>query len=322
MGDYYLGFDIGGTQLKGGAIDLSGRLLRCENGETGPRAGREAILESLLQLARTQLRELNWASCGGLGVALPGFVEPAFGARSLPGKLPGLEGFPLRETLERELRLPVRCVNDAAAATLAEWRFGAAAGFDNAVVLTLGTGVGSGVVMNGRMLENAHLGTGGGIGQFTIQTGGRLCLCGNRGCAETLVSAEAVALRLRDHLGRGVASRLSARYFENPAAITFRSAIEGADLGDSVCREVLDEFIRDLGATIVTAIHAYNPSLVVIGGGPMAAADRFLPAVQAYVDRHRWVYPMDREIPVRPALHGTYAGVVGAAASAILGAGG
>lgn len=315
---YLLGFDVGGSRLKGGVVDPAGGLSRPTAQQTGPAAHADQLVGAILDQARAFRSELAEASCRGVGVALPGFVEPTFGARHLPGKLPGMERFPLREVLERELDVPVRCLGDGAAAALAEWRVGSGAGEDDVVVITLGTGVGSGVVMNGRLLANRHLGTGGSVGQFTIQADGQLCLCGNRGCAETLISATAIEGRLRDHLARGVRSSLSLQYAERPDSINFESLIHGAQSGDRLCLDVLAGFVRHLGATIVSAVHAYNPSVVVLSGGPMESADHFLPAVQAYVDEHRWIYPADRPLPVRSGRLGLYAGVIGAALYAAL----
>jgi glucokinase len=309
---YYLGFDIGGTRLKSGVVTASGTV-------SGPcvldteHLRFEWILERVLDQARTHIAEFGESGLRGVGVALPGIVQSDFGSRNLPGKVLGIENFPLRDTLEREFGVPVRCVNDGNAATLAEWRFGAAQGYDDVVGFTLGTGVGGGVVMNGRLLENAHFGVVS-LGHFTIQAGGKLCLCGNKGCAETLVSADAVASRLRDYLGRSVPSVLNEAYFRDPASITFRSLIEGIEQGDRVCLEVLEDFRRDLGALVVTAIHAYNASAVVLAGGPLAAADHFLPQVRAYVDRYAFVFPKDRRVPVLRAREENYAGVLGAVA--------
>jgi glucokinase len=309
---YLIGVDIGGTYLKTGLVRLDGAVDRPTQDNT-PEAG----FDDVLPLQREHVTE-HLAAGGegalGIGVAMPGIVDAAFGSRRLPGKVLGIEDFPLRATLEADFGLPVRCTNDGAAATLAEWRFGAARGLDDVVGLTLGTGVGSGVVVGGRPLETANLGNGISIGHFTIQTGGRLCLCGNRGCAETLVSANAVAGRLRDALTRLVPSVLSNDFARDPASITFRSLLDGVRAGDQVCHEILDEFVRDLGATIVTAIHAYNPSVVVLAGGAMAGAELFLQDVQAYVNRCAFVYPKDRIVEIRRARLEAHAGVLGAAA--------
>ncbi len=309
---YLVGVDIGGTRTKTGVVDLDGGVARETIDETA-----RAPFDEILPLVREHVGAHLAArgdGCLGIGVALPGIVETGFGSRYLPGKVLGIEGFPLRQTLEEAFGLPVRCVNDGEAATLAEWRFGAARGADNVVGLTLGTGVGSGVVLNGRPLATGNLGNGISVGHFTIHTGGKLCLCGNRGCAETLVSAAAVTGKLRDALTRKVPSVLAETFREDPRSITFQSLADGVRAGDPVCREILDEFVRDLGATIVTAIHAYNPTVVVLAGGPMAAAELFLADVQAYVNRYAFIFPKGRIVELRRARDEAHAGVLGAAA--------
>lgn len=310
---YWLGFDIGGTRLKSGVVRADGTVEQATMVRTA-NLDFPAVFEAIRSATRTAVEASGRTSLRGVGVALPGIVESTFGSRYLPGKVLGIEGFPLRRSLEDEFAVPVRCINDGAAATLAEWRFGAAQGVDNVVGLTLGTGVGSGVVVNGRPFETANLGNGISVGHFTIDTGGNLCLCGNRGCAETLVSAAAVAGRLREALTRHVPSSLAEQFSQDPASITFESLIAGLDVGDRLCREILVRFVRDLGATIVTAIHAYNPSVVVLAGGPLDQAHHFLPDVQAYVDRYAFIVPKGRQVEIRRARLGNHAGVVGAVA--------
>jgi glucokinase len=310
---YLIGFDIGGTRLKSGVVRVDGTVERATLEDTSRGGFGDVVLPLLRSHAREHI-EATGAGCAGIGIALPGLVETGFGSRYLPGKVLGIEGFPLRETLEAEFGVPVRCVNDGAAATLAEWRFGAARGVDDVVGLTLGTGVGSGVVVAGRPFETSNLANGVSVGHFTIDTGGRLCLCGNRGCAETLVSANAVAGRLRDALSRKVPSVLADRFREDPHAIGFPALVEGVRGGDRICLEILAEFVRDLGATIVTAIHAYNPTVVVLAGGPLSAADLFLADVQAYVDEYAFIFPKGRVVELRVAELEAHAGVLGAAA--------
>ena len=308
---YLVGVDIGGTRLKTGLVRLDGRVERATVDDTsGERF--EAVMARIREHVSAHLDAAGDGALG-LGVALPGIVEDGFGSRYLPGKVLGIEGFALRSELETAFGLPVRCINDGAAATLAEWRFGAARGFDDVVGLTLGTGVGSGVVVGGRPYQTANLGNGVSVGHFTIQTGGRTCLCGNRGCAETLVSANAVAGRLREALTRLVPSVLADEFARDPGSITFHSLATGVRAGDRLCREILDDFVRDLGATIVTAIHAYNPTVVILAGGPMAASDLFLDDVQAYVDRYAFIFPKGRRVEIGRASLEEHAGVLGAA---------
>lgn len=309
---FLIGVDIGGTRLKTGLVRRDGTVERPTVDAT---AGLPfpAVLDLIVNRVEAHI-EAGGRAPLGLGIALPGIVEPGFGSRYLPGKVLGIEDFPLRDELSRRFGTPVRCANDGTAATLAEWRFGAARGIDDVVGLTLGTGLGSGVIIGGRLLQTANLGTGLSIGHFTIQTGGRLCLCGNRGCAESLVSANAVTGRLRDALTRLVPSSLAEQFARDPASITFESLVAGVRSGDRVCVEILADFVRDLGTTIVTAIHAYNPTVVVLGGGPMGASDLFLHKVQAYVDEHTFIFPKGRVVEIRRARLEGHAGVLGAAA--------
>ena len=310
---YLIGFDIGGTRLKSGVVRADGSVERPTLEDTSRGGFEDLVLPALRQHTRAHLTACG-DGCLGIGIALPGIVETAFGSRYLPGKVLGIEAYPLRETLEAEFGLPVRCVNDGAAATLAEWRFGAARGLDDVVGITLGTGVGSGVVVGGKPFETSNLGNGVSVGHFTVQADGRLCLCGNRGCAETLVSANAVAARLRDALTRKVPSILADRFRDDPHSIGFPALVEGVRAGDRICREILADFVRDLGATVVTAIHAYNPTVVVLAGGPMSAADLFLADVQAYVDEYAFIFPKGRTVTLRTAQLEDHAGVLGAAA--------
>jgi glucokinase len=311
--DWWLGFDIGGTRTKVGVVSPDGTVRQAQvlDTEHQPFA---TIWERLLAGIDEAVTREGRGGLRGVGIAAPGVVEATFGVRNLPGKVPGIEGFPLRERLEARLGIPVRCVNDGAAATLAEWRFGAARGFEDVVGLTLGTGLGAGVILGGRPLASRHLAAAVSFGHATIEVGGRTCLCGNIGCAETLVSANAVVGRMRDYVARKVPSTMTAAHEQDPGRITFRTLVDGVEAGDRAATEILARFCRDLGATIVTAIHAYDPEVVVLAGGPMAQADHFLPTVQGYVDRYAFRYPKDRIIPILRAERSDHAGVLGAVA--------
>jgi glucokinase len=315
---FAIGFDIGGSRVKLGVLSGNGGLRDGATRPIGPSTSVSALTATIERETVRLLGRHGDADCAGVGIGLPGIVESGFGARHLPGKLPGLEGHPLRQDLEARVGLPVSCLNDGAAATLGEWRYGRGVGVQDLVMLTLGTGVGSGVVMNGHLLTNRHLGTGGGVGHFTLEVGGRRCLCGNRGCPETRVSAPAVTAAAADHLRRGVGSSLAQAFRQDPGSVGFSALVAAALDGDSLSRELMADFARDLGATVVSAIAAYNPEVVIIGGGMAAAAEAYLPAVQAYVDEHAWVYPPSRRIEVRRASLGEYSGVMGAAADALV----
>jgi glucokinase len=313
VSEWWLGFDVGGTRIKSGVVAPDGTVSRPHMAETDLQPF-ETVWQTMLDYADAALAELGADGLRGVGIAAPGIVDPAFGVRNLPGKVPGIEDFPLRERLEARLGVPVRCVNDGAAATLAEWRFGAARGHDDVVGLTIGTGLGAGVIIGGRLLVSGNLGAGVSFGHATVDVSGRTCLCGNIGCAESLVSANAVVGRMRDYVTRKVPSSITTAYAHDPGAITFRALIDGVEAGDRIAGEIMAEFCRDLGATIVTAVHAYDPEVVVLAGGPLAAAEHFLPRVEAYVDRYAFRYPKGRRIPILRAERSDHAGVLGAVA--------
>ncbi len=309
---WWLGFDIGGTRTKMGVVDAAGDVHRSRLEETGQEPF-EAVWERMLAYA-DEVMEVTGPGLQGVGVAAPGLVDPMFGVRNLPGKVPGIEDFPLRDRLEQRLGVPARCINDGGAATIAEWRFGVARGQQDVVGFTIGTGLGAGVIIGGNLLRTRHLAGGGSFGHATIESGGRTCLCGNIGCAETLVSANAVVGQMRDYVARRVPSTITDAHWQDPAGITFRSLVEGLKADDRVAQEIMARFCRDLGAVIVTAIHAYDPEVVVLAGGPIAQADHFLPAVQAYVDRYAFRWPKERIIPILRAERSDHAGVLGAVA--------
>lgn len=315
MSEWLLGFDIGGTRLKAAVVTRDGQVLDERVVETA-RQSFDVVLDVLLGLGHDYIRGLGTRPAA-VGVALPGIVEADFGCRYLPGKVVGVQGFPLCQNLREEFGTPVRCTNDGEAAVLAEWRFGAARGYADVAGVTLGTGIGTGVILNGRPMANRNLGTGACLGHLTIRSDGKRCLCGNRGCAETLISASAVTGRLVEALTRSVPSVLSPAFNKDPSSISFRSLLEGVEQSDPLCIEILEDFRQDLGAHVVSIIHAVNPSIVVLAGGPVAAAQHFLPHVQAHVDRHAFVYPRDRRVPIVRAYHTDHAGVLGAAAVAM-----
>ena len=310
--DLAIGLDVGGTRVKAVGIDRTGSVLSSAVVAVPP--GVEGLLAHVVATVNGLC--LRFGPATSLGIALPGLVDPRFGARSLPGKLPGLEGFALVESLQRALEIPVACLNDGAAATYGEWRYGAGTGLSDVVVLTLGTGVGSGVVVNGGLFANAHLGAGGGLGHLTMDPEGPRCLCGNRGCAETRISATAMINALRDHVSRGVPSVLAEPVLTRPGEVRFENLVAAATAGDLLASELMERFIRDLGATVVSAVHAFNPSAVVLVGGMTAEAAAFLPQVQAYVSAYAWRYPRNRDIPVLVGALADLAGAIGVAAYA------
>ena len=300
-----LAFDLGGTRIKAGIIrgaTVSLLLIEATND------GRDSadVLAGLLRLGRRLGDEHDVAA---VGLSVKGIVDAERGViLDVKERLVGLIGRPLAVIVARELGRPVVVENDARMYALGEWRHGAGRGRDNMVCLTLGTGVGSGVIVGGHLLRGPR-GVGGILaGHVAVQIDGPVCTCGNVGCLEALIGTAGFLRLAGEALAR------------DPAPSALRQAplmpqriLEAAAAGDGPAHALVQRFVTYLGAGIVTAIHAYDPDVVVLGGGVMRSFAPFLPDVQAYVDAHAWTVPRGR-VRVVPAALGDAAALIGVAA--------
>ncbi len=313
MSDYVLAFDVGGTRLKSGAVSRTGKLLASSIAASGGDRGPEALLAALVTEAVRMKRRMK-GPFRAVGIGLPGAIRPDLGLVLLPGRHRDLENFPLVPRLYRALRVPVIADNDARLALIAEWKFGLARGRTWALSITLGTGVGSGVLLDGRVLRDPHLQFGTQASHMVIQAaGGRLCLTGARGTAEMLCSATALASQVRDGLGRGIVSVLSDR---DPATIDFKAVMEGVAKKDPLCLDELRVWTQNLGWFLVSAIHAYSPEIVILSGGATHGAKHFLKPLREHVNRHLFRWPRGEGVPIVLSKMQDHAGVLGAAALA------
>lgn len=263
MLEYSIGVDLGGTNLRAAAIDRSGRLMDRVSGRTHLSAGREAIVGDIAG-SIGQLREL----CGrenltGIGVAVPGFIRMKEGVIANSNNLACLEGFPIRDELEGMLGAPVIIENDANAAALGEkWR-GAGHEVDDLVLLTLGTGVGGGIICEGRILHG-YLGMAGELGHITVVDNGNPCGCGNRGCLEKHASATAV-LGMARMLGLPVESA--------------KDVFDLAQQGNPRAKAIFDSVGTSLGIALAMLVNSFNFPLYLVGGGVVAGWDAFAPCM-------------------------------------------
>src|SRR5215472_12230485 len=207
MADYTIGMDLGGTNLRAAAIDKAGRMLDKISGATNFAEGRDAVLGDIVA-AISKLREKHGAvGLGGIGVGVPGFIRMKEGLITNSNNLPYLEGVPIRDEISRRLGTLVILENDANAAALGEKWMGAGRDVDDLVLLTLGTGIGGGIIANGRVLRG-FVGMAGELGHITVSPNGNPCGCGNQGCVEKHASATAVAAMARlMQLGHDVGSK-------------------------------------------------------------------------------------------------------------------
>jgi glucokinase len=312
--DYYLGIDWGGTRIKLGAVTPDARFLAQDIFESPKSAEIGAVVDGLIAKTETFIKKIGRTPLG-IGLGLTGPVNPELGVMLLPGKLKGLEKFPIVPRFAEHFQLPVRAANDGVLALYAEKFAGQAKDVDWAVTVTIGTGVGSGVMLDGKILDDPRFMFGGQLGHFVINTANdQLCLVGARGTAEMSCSATALALAVRSGLQRGIPSTLTEKYFADAHAIDFRAVIEeGVAKNDALCLDELRRWTRNLGWLLVNAVHAYSPQKIILSGGATLAAKFFLADVQAHVNAHIFRYPPGAGVRVVVSEIAEHAGVLGAA---------
>lgn len=280
-----LAFDIGGTRIKAGIV--RGNVV--SNLTIEALASKEGTSDVLSQLVRIGKDLIAGREVFAVGMSVKGIIDPQRGViLSVYEALTASVGAPIGERLTREFGVPVRLENDARMYTLGELLYGAGRTATNMICLTLGTGVGCGVALGRRVLRGPHGLSGILGGHITVQTDGPRCTCGNIGCLEALIGTAALIHEATEALAQGRRSILR----ETPlSSLSPQHIFAASAAGDGLAQEIVQRFAQHLGAGVVSLVHAHDPDLVVLGGGMAAAAEQFLPEVQAYVHRHTWTLP-------------------------------
>lgn len=310
---YFLGVDWGGTRIKLGAVSADGALLRHETLESTLAGDVEQQYSLIVKHLHQMAAELGRPD--GIGLALTGPTAPERGVVLLPGKIKGMEGFPIVPRLAEEFGVPVRADNDGRAAMFAEKYVGHARDKRWAVTLTIGTGIGSGVMLDRVILCDPHLQFGTQIGHLVLDyTNDQLCLTGARGTAEMLCSATSLVLSVRSGLQRGIPSVLTERYLKDPRSVDFRAIFdEGVAKGDLLCADELRRWTLRLGWLLVNVAHAYAPEVIILAGGAAGAAAWFIDDLRRHVAAHIFRYLPNDPVPILTSTLGDHIGVIGAA---------
>ena len=311
-----LGIDIGGTEIKAGRVDEAGQIA------ASARAATPSNLDAMRQALLSLVREL--ASSGpppaGVGVGCKGIVNPETTlVEVLPGTVSFLEGQVLRDLIAPALPsgTAVAADNDARAAMAGEMKWGAARGRANALMLTLGTGLGGAVVAENRLLRGTT-GVAGHLGHITVDPDGPSCICGNHGCLETFFSARAIEAEAFAIAHRGCASRLTTLFRQDASALNCEAVFQAARDGDELAQRIVGRATRALGAALAGLLHVFDPEVVILGGSIADAGDPLFDALKLET-AWRTRRLLRREVPiVRPRVTGE-AGIIGAAALVLAG---
>jgi glucokinase len=317
---WVIGVDLGGTNIVVGVLPIDGgdgEVLGIRSVPTEAHRGAKFVVDRIVGLIEESKRTVLAESGGqvgdfaGVGIGSPGPLDRDSGTVINTPNL-GWRNFPLRDLITKAVGLPATLDNDANCATYGEWWLGAGRNVDTLVGLTLGTGIGGGIVLNGEIFHGVS-DAAGEIGHMTIDSTGRKCKCGNYGCLEAYASGPAIALRAVEGIEAGAESLLPALVdgrFEN---ITAATVYEAVILGDPYANEVMRETAKLLGAGIANIINVLNPEMVVISGGVTRAGDHLFVPLRAEVRRRAFKSAEEACQIVSGRLPGT-AGVIGAAA--------
>lgn len=302
-----IGVDLGGTKLATGVVDSHQNILHTSR-ESSTGRSEDEVVRAIEQELREAMRARPQVIGAGLGV--PCTIDRERGVAINAVNLE-ITDVPIRDLMRERLRIPVFIDNDANCAALAEHRFGAAKGARNAILLTVGTGIGGGIIIN-RELYRGTTGAAAELGHIVVEENGPPCqgTCPNRGCVETLASGTALAREGTAAAGRNPESALFRALQEG--GISGRVVTEAALAGDAVAREVVAEAGRHLGVAIASLVNVFDPDVVVVGGGVTAGAGELLVEPAREEMRRRALPPMNRT-PVTPAALGSDAGMIGAA---------
>jgi glucokinase len=316
---YIVGVDLGGTNIVVGAMPFDGTAeLGMRSLPTKSEEGADAVVDRIGTMVEAVISD-TMAQTGsarddfiGVGIGAPGPLDRKSGVVIVSPNL-RWHNFPLRDEVSNRVRLPATLDNDANCATLGEWWCGAAKGRRNVVGLTLGTGIGGGLILDGRLYHGSS-DAAGEIGHTTIDSTGRRCSCGNYGCLEAYASGPAIAERARESLVADGTSEILRLVSGDPEKITAQTVYEAAKHGDAIALEVVRDTAKFLGIGISNLLNTLNPDMVVIAGGVTQAGDPLFEPLRAEVKKRAFKPAVDA-CEIVPGVLPLSAGVVGAVAT-------
>jgi len=302
--------DIGGTKVAAGLVDANGEIFAHVREPMISNSSAEAGLNSVFSaIARVIPPDIG---VGGIGICAPGPLDPKSGVILNPPNVPCWRKFPLAESVQRRYFAPVKVDNDANAAALAETRWGAARGYRNVFYATIGTGIGTGIVFDGK-IYHGRTGSAGEGGHVSIDYQGPICRCGKPGCIEILASGTAIAQRARQELAAGATSAMLELARGDLAAFTGEIVGKAAESGDALAIRILSEATEMLALWLSNIVDLLDPDVIVIGGG---AAALYRPSFTKLHERisQLTVNPHANEVPIVSARYGADSGIAGGAA--------
>lgn len=310
---YFIGIDIGGTNIAVGIVAEDGSMVKKLSVPTGAARGQDAMVADMIASVKAvlDLAGMSLSDISSIGVGVPGAVTPdgiVIGAVNL-----GWKRVPLADILSNALGLPVYLGNDADCAALGEVVAGAGSNCNSALMITMGTGIGGGFIVNGKIFSGCT-GQGTEPGHFTFCYGGELCGCGKRGCFETYASATALIRQAKRAMEKDPDSKMWALVDGDIDQVNGKVPFDAAKLGDATAQAVVNQYIDYLAMGIVSLVDSFRPELIIMGGGICNQGDYLMIPLNELIRKYSYI---SDEIPSPPAVRATLgndAGIIGAAA--------
>lgn len=314
MTQYALVADLGGTQLRVALVDRDGNVAHRNAIPTLAQQGRDDVMERFVAALQQMASTVERASLVGIGVSQAGPTNSETGMMYNPPNLPGWDGFSPKPILEERLSLASSHANDATLGAMAEYAYGAGRGTKHMIYMTVSTGIGGGIMIDGRLYTGAR-GFAGELGHITIDRNGPSCLCGSVGCLEMLASGTAVARIAQERLAAGEQSILLESANGVIEQVDAPKVAEAARSGDALAQSIMQDAGTNLGIGIVSLLNALDPEVIVIGGGMSQSLDLLMPWVSLMIEQ-RAIVSYQGQIPVVKSELGDDVSLLGAAALA------
>jgi glucokinase len=299
---YSIGVDLGGTKICTGLLNEAGNLVASVEVPTEAQYGPQHVMDRIYETIRKILDQVNREALAGIGIAAPGPLDYKTGVLLSPPNLPGWDRIPLRDIIAEKTGLSTYLDNDANAAAIAEYLYGAGERAENMVYVTVSTGIGAGLILDGK-IRRGQTGSSAEVGHMIIEVDGTPCLCGNKGCLEVLASGTAIARTASDVYGK---------------PLNTKQVVDLANQGDDKARQILDYAFHALGIGMLNVVNLFDPSVIVIGGGVSQIGEPLFRAVRAELAANLFRAASLHPVQVVPARLGTRAGVIGAGALSFL----
>ncbi len=313
---FCLGIDLGGTKILTSVINADGKMLSRDHSVTPQSEGPAGVIQAMLASTERALQGASMAMdrISAVGLGVPGLADVEAGILLTSPNLHGWQDVPLGDAIQDKLKKKTFLINDGSAAALGEYYFGAAKGVAHFIYVTISTGIGGGIVVDGRLL-NGFNGMAGEIGHMTISEEGPACHCGNRGCWESLASGTALAKAARNRIETGADTTMLSLAEGKIDKVTAQTVQFAAEKGDPVANELILKTAYHFGVGLANLVNIFNPEMIVIGGGLSKMGERLLRPAREVAEKRAFKQAY-RAVRFIPAALGRNSGVLGAAAFA------